>query len=145
METKPPVATPAPVATTPPPPAPVAAETEAQKKAREKKELKEKNKLAREEKKKTKIQANGVTRPSSGTQTGKIWEITDALSKAKGGPIERKFVIEEALKQGLNESTAATQYGRWRKFHNLKAEVKTVTPDAAVQTPGATPVPAPKA
>lgn len=66
---------------------------------------------------------NGVTRPKSGTKTGRIWEISDALSAEKKAPIERKFVMEQATKEGINEATAATQYGRWRKFHGLKGQV----------------------
>ena len=82
-----------------------------------------------------KITQNGVTRPAAGTQTGRIWVISDNLSSEAGKPIERKAVIAKALEENLNESTAATQYGRWRKFHGLKAAPATpATPDAAAQT-----------
>lgn len=67
---------------------------------------------------------NGVTRPKSGTKTGRVWEIADAQSKQKGEPAPRKAVIDEAMTDDINAATAATQYGRWRKYHGLKAEPK---------------------
>lgn len=67
---------------------------------------------------------NGVTRPKSGTKTGRVWEISDAQSKKAGQPAARKEVIAECMKEDINAATAATQYGRWRKYHGLKAEPK---------------------
>lgn len=64
--------------------------------------------------------ANGVTRPKDGTATGKVWDIADALSKKAKKPTARKPVLEAAAEAGINPSTAATQYGRWRKFNGLK-------------------------
>ena len=69
---------------------------------------------------------NGVTRPKSGTKTGRIWEISDELSASQGKPVARKDVLEKAQAEGINVATAATQYGRWRKYHGLgKEEVST--------------------
>ena len=62
---------------------------------------------------------NGVTRPKAGTKTGIVWEIADALSAKAGAPAGRKVVLEAAAEQELNASTAATQYGRWRKYNGL--------------------------
>jgi|SRR5690606_16775405 len=62
---------------------------------------------------------NGVTRPRSGTATGRVWEIADELSAAAGEPVARKDVMAQAKEEGLNEATIATQYGRWRRFHGL--------------------------
>lgn len=69
---------------------------------------------------------NDVTRPKAGTKTGRVWEISDAMSQAEGAPVARKKVLEAATAEDINTSTAATQYGRWRKYHGLAAEVKTV-------------------
>lgn len=74
---------------------------------------------------------NGVTRPKKGTQTGRVWDIADEKSAAAGEPAKRKDVIEAFVALGGNKSTGATQYGRWRKYHGLGKEQKTV------ETPGA--------
>lgn len=62
---------------------------------------------------------NGVTRPRSGTATGRVWEIADALSGEAGKPVPRGDVMKAGEAEGLNSATIATQYGRWRKFHGL--------------------------
>lgn len=71
-----------------------------------------------------KVEQNGITRPKAGTQTARIWEIADALSAASGKPAPRADVLKSAVTEGLNEATAATQYGRWCKFYGVKAEPK---------------------
>lgn len=65
------------------------------------------------------VTQNNVSRPQDGTRTARVWEIADELSAAAGKPCKRKEVIEKALAEDLNAATAATQYGRWRKFHGL--------------------------
>lgn len=65
---------------------------------------------------------NGVTRPKEGTQTGRVWEIADAISAEKGEPAPRKDVLAQFMEEGGNPSTGATQYGRWRKYHGLAQE-----------------------
>lgn len=67
---------------------------------------------------------NNVTRPGSGTATGKVWEICDTLySQATDEtPITRARVIKAAEAEGVNVSTAATQYGRWRTYMALGRE-----------------------
>ncbi|AIM40613.1 hypothetical protein [Vibrio phage VpKK5] len=69
---------------------------------------------------------NGVTRPKAGTKTGRVWEIADAQSQALGSPAPRAPVLEAATGEGINAATAATQYGRWRKYHGLEGTGKTV-------------------
>lgn len=100
-----------------------------------------------------KVAANGVTRPAAGTKTGKVWEIADGISATLKTPAPRKDVLKAAQENKaadgtpdpINDATAATQYGRWRKYHGLGKEVQPATaptaPDAAVQTtpPAATP------
>lgn len=63
---------------------------------------------------------NGVTRPAPDTKTGRVWALADEISAATSAPARRKAVIEAGQKEGLNVSTLATQYGRWRKFNGLK-------------------------
>jgi hypothetical protein len=80
-----------------------------------------------------KIVQNGITRPKVGTKTGRVFEIADAISEEAGAPAKRKAVIDTALAEDINAATAATQYGRWRKFNGLKG---TDTPaDAPVEAP----------
>ena len=86
---------------------------------------------AQAEVKEPKIEKNGVVRPRTGTGTAKVWEIADALSAAANAPAKRKEVLDECTKQSINVSTAATQYGKWRKFHGLEREVKEAKPTAA--------------
>jgi hypothetical protein len=69
-----------------------------------------------------KIAQNGVTRPKDGTTTGRVWAISDEISKKNGAPADRKTVIEQVVAEGINASTGATQYGKWRKFHGLVGE-----------------------
>lgn len=82
-------------------------------KVSEKKAVEKKEKIER-------VSQNGVTRPADGTVTGNVWAIADKLS-AKA-PALRKDVLEAAVKAKINPSTAATQYGKWRKFHGLKGK-----------------------
>jgi len=85
-----------------------------------------------------KIEQNGVTRPNGGTTTGRIWEISDSLSKSTCKAATRKDVLEAAAKEDINPSTAATQYGQWRKFNGLGKEAPAVDkPKPAAKKPAA--------
>jgi len=77
--------------------------------------------------------ANGITRPKAGTKTGRVWEITDAQSANLGSPAPRKGVLEECVAEDINAATAATQYGRWRKYHGLEGRGTEEAPAAAVE------------
>lgn len=79
-----------------------------------------------------KDEQHGVTRPKAGTSTGAIWAIADEMSAAAGAPAARKDVLAAAVSSGLNVSTAATQYGRWRRYHGLGAEPKPAKADSDV-------------
>ena len=57
---------------------------------------------------------NGVSRPSPTSKTGRIWEIADSMPNAN-----RKDVLEVAVAEGINASTASTQYGNWRRYNGL--------------------------
>jgi hypothetical protein len=107
-------------------------ETEA-KKATESKATKEK-KVAEPKPVVVKDTKNGVTRPGKDTDTGRVWAICDTLnaSATDEDPISRAKVIKHAEAKGLNPSTAATQYGRWRTYNGLARETsKAVKPAAA--------------
>ncbi len=63
---------------------------------------------------------NTVPRPGKGTVTGRVWAISDALTKKlKGKPAPRKDVLASCADEEINPATAATQYGRWRKFNGF--------------------------
>jgi len=66
---------------------------------------------------------NGVTRPSENTKTGIVWGIADKLSTNEA-PANRADVLAATAKKEINPATAATQYGRWRKYHGLKGTGK---------------------
>jgi len=83
-----------------------------------------------EEAKPEKITANGVTRPKDGSITGRVWKIADEISAATKAPAERKDVMDACKAENINGATAATQYGKWRKFNGLKKAPKAVTPKA---------------
>lgn len=60
-----------------------------------------------------KDQKNGVTRPKEGTTTGKVWDIADRLKA-------RAEVLAECRKRKINDATATTQFGKWRKYMGLE-------------------------
>jgi hypothetical protein len=62
--------------------------------------------------------ANGLTRPL-GAKTRIPWDIADQISAKKGEPAKRAEVLEACEKRGVRPATAATQYGRWRRFNGL--------------------------
>lgn len=106
-----------------------------------------------------KVTANGVTRPKAGTKTARVWEIADKMraevrpgkpavaevkdgdkimtpavaevpEKPAGTPAARKDVIAACMAEDINAATAATQYGRWRKFNGLKGSDEPAAPAA---------------
>ena len=102
-----------------------AAEAKAAKEAKakeiaEKKAAREAAKKAKEDAKIVRQVQNGVTRPADGTSTARIWEIADEISAKAKAPASRADVLKVAEAAGLNTSTGATQYGRWRVFNGLK-------------------------
>lgn len=69
------------------------------------------------------IKQNGVSRPSSGTQTGKVWDIADKISSENNRPATRAEVTAAGTTAGINASTITTQFGQWRRFYGIKKEV----------------------
>jgi hypothetical protein len=86
-----------------------------------------------------KVEQNGVSRPGAGTATEKVWAIADAQSIAAKAPAKRAEVLKEAEANGINLTTAATQFGKWCKFNGVKP-----TPAIKVEKPAKEPK-APKA
>lgn len=61
---------------------------------------------------------NGIPRPSADTTCGKVWAIADKLTK--GDKVaKRKDVLEATTKAEIDASTAATQFGRWRRYNGI--------------------------
>jgi hypothetical protein len=71
-----------------------------------------------------KVVANGITRPNPNTKTGRVFEIADEISAAAGEPAKRGEVLKVCDEEGINKATAATQYGRWRKFNGLEGRAR---------------------
>jgi len=78
-----------------------------------------------------KVTMNGVTRPREGSMVYRIWAIADAISRSTEQPATRAAVLEQANSEGLNPSTTATQFARWRKYNGL---VSTPEERAAAKT-----------
>lgn len=93
------------------------------KKTTKKKASSKKKETAKKEapKKEKAPNQNGVTMPQKGV-TARVWEIADYYSKETGAPAERADVLAACENEGINPSTATTQYGRWRRFHGIKKE-----------------------
>jgi bifunctional DNA-binding transcriptional regulator/antitoxin component of YhaV-PrlF toxin-antitoxin module len=56
-----------------------------------------------------------VHRPSYGTQTGRVWEIADKISRELGRKAKRQEVMDAFAREGGNANTASTQYSHWNK------------------------------
>lgn len=66
---------------------------------------------------------NGITRPSAGTQCAKVWDLADALTTHLGRAAPLAVLLSAAMDQGVNQFTARTQYGCWRKFNGITGRV----------------------
>ena len=76
--------------------------------------------------------AKTATKPGSGTKTRRIWDIADEITAKTRRPALRHEVVSAAQREGLNPSTATTQYGRWVRYNGLtKADLAQI-PDARV-------------
>ncbi len=55
-------------------------------------------------------------RPKGGS-TGKVWDLADKLAKGTKDTSTKEFrakVVEACVKEGVNQSTAGVQFGKWR-------------------------------
>lgn len=69
---------------------------------------------------KVRAAANGVTKPSSGTICGQIWDALDAKRTALEGVTPTFEHLRELAKAyGWQKNTAMTQYQRWKQFNGL--------------------------
>lgn len=58
--------------------------------------------------------AGAAAAPSKGA-TARVWVIADAVTAEKGGTIDRAAIIARCEAEGINPSTAGTQYSKWKK------------------------------
>ena len=80
---------------------------------------------------KVKDEKHGITRPADMSKgVGRVWAIADAISSKLGSPAPRADVMAQAKAEGMNESTVATQYGRWRTYNGLKGTAPIRAPKA---------------
>ncbi len=71
---------------------------------------------------------NGVFRPS-GSLTGKVWDVADAVSAEKGRPALRKEVWQRykaEVGENAMESTSNTQYFKWVKWHGHSKAIRDI-------------------
>ena len=54
-------------------------------------------------------------RPSTGTLTGRVWEIADELARRGHGAVRRADVIAAFVAEGGNPNTANTQFQMWKQ------------------------------
>lgn len=81
------------------------------------------------------VEQNGVTQPSEGTKTRRVWDIANELSGQLGRAALRDEVMEKAEAEGMNRGTIATQYGKWCTFYGVSVESrKAVRADNREQT-----------
>ena len=74
-----------------------------------------------------KDEINGIVRPSLKTITGRIWNLSDTISRKFSRPALRREVLEACKDEAINPATVATQYGRWRKYNGLTGRGEEVT------------------
>lgn len=55
-------------------------------------------------------------RPKAGSTTGKVWDIADRVYAEAGNVLDRNAVIAACEAEGINASTAATQFAKWKRF-----------------------------
>lgn len=64
---------------------------------------------------KPKKEKDPTGRPSTGTATGKVWEIADSLIGKGDVTPARAVVVAACVEAGINPATAGVQYGAWLK------------------------------
>lgn len=72
---------------------------------------------------KNRPQANGITRPSTGTICAEVWELAELLSQSLGRTVSLAVLVDAAKDRGINQFTARTQYACWRKFNGITGRV----------------------
>jgi hypothetical protein len=78
-----------------------------------------------------------VHRPTYGTQTGRVWELADQLSRELGRKAKRQEVMDAYAREGGNPNTASTQFSGWNKgafvAHNPNSKKPTALDVAPTQ------------
>lgn len=69
---------------------------------------------ARTSKKSPKAKGGSPSTPKSGSVTGRVWAVADALWQSSGVMPERRAVMAACEAEDINPSTASTQYGKWK-------------------------------
>lgn len=77
---------------------------------------------AEQEQAPARLKQNGETQPAAGTKTRRVWDIADEISASKERPALRDEVMSQCESEKINKGTAATQYGRWTRFHGLSRD-----------------------
>jgi hypothetical protein len=67
--------------------------------------------------------AQGITRPKSGTICAQVWEACDKHTANDKTPVSiAKLLADKNLAQ-VNNATLRTQYARWRAFNGIVGKV----------------------
>lgn len=77
---------------------------------------------AKPEKTKEPSPNKAAKRPKEESMTGKVWALADSLHASTGEIPDRKAVVSACEAEGINPSTASTQYGKWKKHLQTDAE-----------------------
>lgn len=108
-----------------------AAAREKAKKEREAAKQAEKEAKAAEREASRMPMQNGVRRPKPGTKCGRVWELADEMTKAKGSPVAIGNLLPACEAEGLNSANVRCEYAGWRKFNGVTGRIPKVTDDAA--------------
>jgi hypothetical protein len=57
---------------------------------------------------------SGIKRPKDGTVTGKVWKICDRVYTVNNRIPNKEAIVLLCEKEGINSSTAATQFSKWK-------------------------------
>lgn len=59
-------------------------------------------------------------RPLPGTETGRVWDLADEITRDKGRCAERSEVIDRFATLGGNRGTASTAYYKWKQYYDAR-------------------------
>lgn len=76
------------------------------------------------------------SRPVAGTETAKVWDLADEITREKGHLAERGEVVEGFAARGGNRNTASTTYYRWKQHHDAQSSALV---ESSVQRRGVAP------
>ena len=77
-----------------------------------------------EKAKREKLRKNGILPPKPDSTGSKIWEICERLTEVFGQPTPSYELLQEAtLNHGIRESTARSEYVRWKTYNGFKGRL----------------------